>query len=421
MDYNILEEIRKYREPKYDWGEIYYGFCTISQKGYVGQAQKFTDGTREHGTNVRWTGHIREAENGLDTSIYLNNAIRKYGKENFIVIKIAEAPMEQINELETYYIRILRTLHPYGYNLTGGGRSNWKVSDDTRKKLSLACKGKSKSQQARINSSISQLGKRFESRIGRKHPEDICLPKYISALRENDKLIGYSVSSFPIGINTKQMAPKRTFQNTANPKEAYNKAIKHLDELKKKYAHVEQEIKKMQEENIQKKLAEKKKKELPQYISPIYTNKSITGYKVSGVPDSKGNPYPEKTFSLPSGNFASLYSAKSHIRYLEITRKNETFVEDPNILAKYETPDERNNLYKVSKLPMYIRYTPSNSDKRGYVVVFPLNGKEVTRSYRHWNKTMEEKYNLAVNYLKQLYIKHKPKPTVSPPVTSAQH
>lgn len=50
----------------------------------------------------------------------IDGAIRKYGKENFLVCIIEECPDELLNEKECYYIEKFDTYYN-GYNLTLGG------------------------------------------------------------------------------------------------------------------------------------------------------------------------------------------------------------------------------------------------------------------------------------------------------------
>ena len=52
---------------------------------------------------------------------YLNNSIRRYGKENFIVKLLEKCAIENIDKREEFYIDIHNSLYPNGYNLTSGG------------------------------------------------------------------------------------------------------------------------------------------------------------------------------------------------------------------------------------------------------------------------------------------------------------
>ncbi len=119
--------------------EIYLLYCIPNDKCYVGKTVQ--------GINERWKGHLSEARNKpKNESGYLNNAIRKYGKNNFRIYKISEAHDEkQLNRLEEFYIAHFKTLVPNGMNLTKGGEG-CKASEETKKKMSSWQKGKPKSE-----------------------------------------------------------------------------------------------------------------------------------------------------------------------------------------------------------------------------------------------------------------------------------
>jgi predicted GIY-YIG superfamily endonuclease len=101
----------------------------INNKVYIGQTIQTLE--------KRWSHH-----NKLDSNCYvLNRALKKYGKANFKIEKIAEASSrEKLNKLEALYIKNYNCLSPNGYNLTTGGDS-CVVSEQTRKKMSIAAKG----------------------------------------------------------------------------------------------------------------------------------------------------------------------------------------------------------------------------------------------------------------------------------------
>ena len=89
---------------------------------YVGQTIQ--------GLNVRWKGHLRDTKNGSNLPVH--NAIRKYyNKDNLTnkvkceVIGLAYS-LEELNNLEKYYIIMYNTFNnsgnnPTGYNMTEGG------------------------------------------------------------------------------------------------------------------------------------------------------------------------------------------------------------------------------------------------------------------------------------------------------------
>ncbi len=74
---------------------------------------------------------------------YIQNAIKKYGKENFTIeILHHSRDINELNILEKFYIENLLTLSPHGYNLKRGGEQGGACSDETRKKISEAKFGK---------------------------------------------------------------------------------------------------------------------------------------------------------------------------------------------------------------------------------------------------------------------------------------
>jgi len=72
------------------------------------------------------------------------NAVKKYGKENFKKEVIEKCKPEDNLLLETKYIEKINTLQPNGYNisLTGGTRNGGRHSEETKRKISKANKGK---------------------------------------------------------------------------------------------------------------------------------------------------------------------------------------------------------------------------------------------------------------------------------------
>jgi len=106
-------------------GIIYYIFHIESGKGYVGQHNKIN-------LNTRFKAHCKD-----NRSRPLSNAIRKYGVDRFISVRIDIAyTQDELDEKEIYWIDRLEALSPDGYNLTTGGKSGWGVSFETKEKMS---------------------------------------------------------------------------------------------------------------------------------------------------------------------------------------------------------------------------------------------------------------------------------------------
>ncbi len=118
-------------------GEIYVITNIINEKQYVGQTltHRLNHGKyRPFGYEGRFNDHISEAlcNSKAKQCRYLNNAIRKNGKDSFKIEIIERCPMQNIDSREIYHIKTLNTLYPNGYNLTKGGKTLLKVEfEDT--------------------------------------------------------------------------------------------------------------------------------------------------------------------------------------------------------------------------------------------------------------------------------------------------
>lgn len=119
--------------------EIYRIINLINNKIYVGQTVSHILNHRRYrpyGCEGRFRSHISEAfSNKKNQSHYLNNAIRKYGVDNFSVELIEYCLLENSDDREKYYINHLNSLYPNGYNLKNGGKT-FTHSDESKKRLS---------------------------------------------------------------------------------------------------------------------------------------------------------------------------------------------------------------------------------------------------------------------------------------------
>jgi group I intron endonuclease len=104
---------------------------------------------------------------GYINCIYLNNAIQKYGKDNFgYQILTVCGTQETANYWETYFINKFNSVdRAIGYNLRHGG-SNGKLSPETKRKISESligvntwAKGREVSQETKNKQSQSMIGK----------------------------------------------------------------------------------------------------------------------------------------------------------------------------------------------------------------------------------------------------------------------
>lgn len=123
-------------------GEVYVITNTVNNKVYVGQTLTHRLNHKKYrpfGSIGRFKDHISEALcNNKDKQCrYLNNAIRRHGKDAFKVEMVERCPKEALDEREKFYIQQYHSLYPKGYNLTKGGKTLWKVAfTDTTKDTS---------------------------------------------------------------------------------------------------------------------------------------------------------------------------------------------------------------------------------------------------------------------------------------------
>jgi group I intron endonuclease len=112
--------------------QVYLITNKVNGKKYVGQTIRTL--------NKRWNSHVMSARNG--TKYAITNAIRKYGERSFSVKTLYKCKTrKQMNRLEIFYIRKLKTLYPLGYNLTPGGNSPI-LTEESKRKMSKAKLGR---------------------------------------------------------------------------------------------------------------------------------------------------------------------------------------------------------------------------------------------------------------------------------------
>lgn len=88
---------------------IYRIINKISGKTYVGQSNNI---------------ERRFVEHKYKTGTAIDNAIQKYGADNFSFEVLEECTLEELNEKEKFWIAYYNTYSGFGYNLTAGGDKN---------------------------------------------------------------------------------------------------------------------------------------------------------------------------------------------------------------------------------------------------------------------------------------------------------
>jgi hypothetical protein len=113
----------------------------------------------------------------------LNNAINKYGADNFKIEILLVINDECLDLYETKFIEIYDTYYPSGYNLTRGGHSNHNYSDASRLKMSTTQKA--------LYQNSEKMREHIKNNGGWSKP-DKSLPMYLSTYRSKNKTYVHS-------------------------------------------------------------------------------------------------------------------------------------------------------------------------------------------------------------------------------------
>ena len=135
---------------------------TINNKLYVGYAKDF---------EKRKNNHYLMLTGGYHYNPYLQKSFIKYNEFNFDIIE--ECAEDVLEEKEIFWIKELDTFEGEGYNLTAGG-DGWLGrihTEESRRKLSEAAKGKTPTAETRRKLSEAAKGKTFSAEHRRKISE----------------------------------------------------------------------------------------------------------------------------------------------------------------------------------------------------------------------------------------------------------
>ena len=120
-------------------GVIYVARCKVNDKPYVGQTRGVMKSRRR--------AHEREAAKGSRFAFHC--ALCKYGFNNFEWKVVArEDDLDELNDAEQVYIKLLKAKVPNGYNLTDGG-NNYERSEEHKRKVSVLLTGRKLSDETR--------------------------------------------------------------------------------------------------------------------------------------------------------------------------------------------------------------------------------------------------------------------------------
>lgn len=396
--------------------QVYLIINKINGKIYIGQATCYVGkNNNSWGTLGRWKSHLREAiKNTDDHCVLLNNAIRKYGEHNFEIITLFKGNSNEINEKEEYYIKILKSLTPNGYNLKTGGDKG-KDSDETKQKKKEAHIGMEHSEKTKENISKGQIGNRRNSMV-RKNEEDNILPKYIYASRTNGDITRYSISGFPIGIDKAEYYKDVPFSVSkyGSKEKALEEAIKCLDELKTKYKYIDEEIINIKTKTNELLATEKKentiKSRLPEHIYPIILENKIAGYYVKGIKDNNGIEYPKRVFDKKTNRW-NLDEANKFVDILNYINKNNVDMFRFNI-EEIDVNSIECSFYEQYYLPQYVNILRKKGEIKGFCINGFPDKKYKDGKYKkefimcdkrsYGEKTFDEVYTEVIDHLNEL-------------------
>lgn len=132
---------------------IYKITCDINSKIYIGYTSNLKKRIHSHQDFAKRGGGHR-----------LHNAIRRYGWESFSVEVVDSTPykVHALRHLEPFYIKFYSSTDPdIGYNITPGGEGANKgsgLSDEHKRKIGDANRGRTHSPEANLKNSIAHRG-----------------------------------------------------------------------------------------------------------------------------------------------------------------------------------------------------------------------------------------------------------------------
>ncbi|MGL5934145.1 MAG: hypothetical protein ACRCZI_00830 [Cetobacterium sp.] len=184
--------------------------CITTNKSYIGKTKSLrwnNNKWRPHGYTRRWNNHLSEAIRNVKKNqcTYLNNAIRKYGKEDWTLQLLTSCKLEDLNNYEVTHIKEYDTLYPNGYNLTSGADGGTNISDEQRKRISKTVTKLWENDEVKKMYSSAQLPKNDLAKIEKVN-------KYIDKI----SLCKIKLSSFTSQKNVKYDIILLSFYNSDN-------------------------------------------------------------------------------------------------------------------------------------------------------------------------------------------------------------
>lgn len=131
---------------------IYKIHNKVTSDFYIGSATSFYN---------RKAVHLSLLRRNIHDNSHLQRAWNKYGEENFEFILISKCPQEYLLKLEQWFVDSLKP----SYNIRTTVNSNYGLtfSEEHKKNLSKALKGKKRTQEQKEHQSKIKIGKRHKN------------------------------------------------------------------------------------------------------------------------------------------------------------------------------------------------------------------------------------------------------------------
>lgn len=206
-------------------GYIYLITCMITLLAYVGQTVADVEKRwKDHRNNAILVSRYNAGDPDITldmlkkrgiANIILYKAMAKYGIDNFKFEIIKEVEDNKLNDAETFYIEQHKTLLPSGYNMTTGGGSGIRYSDEAKRHIS---EGKLINIDEKRNEKLRGMPSHMTYGIHKKLGEFICFQRnpicgsryfYISAYGNFEKAKHAAMEFYNEALRTGKKEPPK--------------------------------------------------------------------------------------------------------------------------------------------------------------------------------------------------------------------
>lgn len=166
-------------------GVIYKIEHKVNHMIYIGQTYRTF--------NERLAEHLKTKRN-----YHVDNALRKYGVQNFYLDVLEEVEDNLLDERERYWIEFYDCVSPKGYNNTYGGEGG-KMSEHTKQKISNSLKGRFVGELNPMFGKPSPMRGKVGAMKGKKHSKET-IQKIIESRTGENSCVARPVICLETGV-----------------------------------------------------------------------------------------------------------------------------------------------------------------------------------------------------------------------------